>query len=93
MLLPKTEGEKYRRSLNIAYGDVSFNMGCGGEMNPYEGEIGGTPALFDSMGDGAFDTRQVLWPGTLDARDIGTYSVYGELPEVELRAIAESMAG
>jgi hypothetical protein len=93
MLLPKADGEKYDRTLNVAYGDVSFSLGCGGEMDPYEGEINGRPALFDHMGDDEFATRQVLWPGTLDARDIGTYSVYGELPEAELKAIAESMAG
>ena len=93
MLLPKDDGEKYRRSLNIAYGDVSFSLGCGGEIDPEEGEIGGGPALFDQTGEGDFDTRQVLWPGTLEERDIGTYSVYGELPAADLTAVAESMAG
>lgn len=92
MLLPKIEGEKYRRSLNLSYGDVNFSLGCGGENDPEEGEVGGEPGLFDHIGRGPQATRQVLWPATLLHRDTGKYSVYGQVSRETLEKVAGSMA-
>lgn len=83
----------YTRSLTVAFGDVNFGLGCGGEVDPYEDVIGEGPALFDELGRKDFDTRQVLWPATLRRPGEGIYSIYGELPPEELKALAESMAG
>lgn len=92
MELPREEGERFARSMSISYGDVNFGLGCGGEVDPEETEVGEEPGLFDQTGEGPRHTRQILWPGTLDARDIGIYSVYGEMPREELEKIAASMA-
>lgn len=92
MLLPAEPGERHRETMSIAYGDVNFGLGCGGEVNPEEMPIGDGTGLFDQTGEGPRHTRQILWPGTLDARDVGRYSVYGQMPREELEAIAESMA-
>lgn len=89
--LPREETDKFRRSMSIAYGDVGFGLGCGGEIDPQETQVGGRPAMFDQTGEGPQHTRQILWPGTLDERDVGIYSVYGQLPETEIHRIAESM--
>lgn len=77
--------------LSIAHGDVGFNLGCGGEIDPEEGTVAGIPALFDQTGPGANDTRQVLWPGTLEVESEAFYSVYGALSRDEIARIAASM--
>ena len=92
MELAKTDGEDFRRSLNVAFGDVSFSLGCGGEIDPQPGTVGGEPALFDQLGDGPQGTKQVLWPATPAQPDTGSFSVYGELPRSELELVAASMA-
>lgn len=92
MVLPDVPGEPRDRRMSIAYGDVDFGLGCGGEINPEEMLIGDGTGLFDQTGEGPRHTRQILWPGTLDARDVGRYSVYGQMPRKELEAIAGSMA-
>ena len=92
MVLPDEPGEPRDRRLSISYGDVNFGLGCGGEINPEEMSIGEGTGLFDQTGEGPRHTRQILWPGTLDARDVGRYSVYGQVPREELEAIAGSMA-
>ena len=91
LVLPRIEGQRQRKSLNIAFGDVSFSLGCGGENDPEEQAIGEVPGLFDHIGRGDWATRQVLWPATMDAPDTGFYSIYGELPRATLLRIAESM--
>lgn len=90
--LPQAEGARFERTMSISYGDVSFGLGCGGEVDPEETTVGDGPALFDQTGEGPQHVRQILWPGTLDARDVGTYSVYGQLPREELERVAASMA-
>lgn len=89
--LPREDDDRFRRTMSIAYGDVGFNLGCGGEIDPQETQVGSSPALFDQTGEGPRHTRQILWPGTIDERDVGTYSVYGQLPQAEIERIAESM--
>lgn len=91
LLVPDPD-RKWQRSLHISYGDVSFSLGCGGENNPEEGEVGEEPALYDAIDGGRMATRQVLWPATLKARDTAIYSVYGEMPRAELERIARSMS-
>ena len=90
--LPTPDGARSAGSLNIAFGDVSFSLGCGGENHPEEQPIGEAPGLFDHIGRGEGATRQVLWPATMDAPDTGFYSVYGEMPRAALLRIAESMS-
>lgn len=90
--LPEVEGERFERTMSISYGDVNFGLGCGGEVDPEETSVGEDPGLFDQTGNGPQHTRQILWPGTLDERDVGIYSVYGQLPREEIERIAESMA-
>lgn len=92
MVLAAEPGESRDRTMSISYGDVDLGLGCGGEVDPEEMPIGGGTGLFDQTGEGPRQTRQILWPGALDARDIGRYSVYGQMPREELEAIAESMA-
>lgn len=78
-------------SLSVVHGDVGFNMGCGGEIDPEEGTVAGQPALFDQTGEGRYDTRQVLWPATLKRDGDAFYTVYGGLSREEITRIAESM--
>lgn len=92
LVLPRIEGQRQRRSVHIAFGDVSFSLGCGGENNPEEQPVGKEPGLFDHIGSGEWTTRQILWPATMDQRDTGFYSVYGELPRDELLRVAGSMS-
>lgn len=92
LVLPRIEGQRQRKSVNISFGDVSFSLGCGGENNPEEQAIGEAPGLFDHIGSGEWTTRQVLWPATMEAPDTGFYSVYGEMPRATLLRIAESMS-
>ena len=92
LVLPRIEGQRQRKSLNIAFGDVSFSLGCGGENDPEEQAVGEAPRLFDHIGRGDWATRQVLWPATMEAPDTGFYSIYGELPRATLIRIAESMS-
>ncbi|MEA2451660.1 MAG: hypothetical protein QOG04_370 [Actinomycetota bacterium] len=84
----------YAGSLNISYGDVEFMLGCGdgGSMDPDAVELAGRPGLFDQLGDGGSNSRQVLWPATLEQQHSATYSVSGELRRAELMRIAASMA-
>ena len=84
-------GEGPERTVSLAFGDVSFSLGCGGENDPEEQDVGGEPGLFDRIGRGVLATRQILWPGTLKRRDIGRFSVYGQVPRETLTAVAESM--
>ena len=90
-LIVPGEGAWHGRTLNLAFGDVSFNLGCGGENDPEEQDVGGQAGLFDHIGRGAGATRQILWPATLEQRDIGRFSVYGEVSRETLVTIAESM--
>jgi WD40-like Beta Propeller Repeat len=92
LTVPHVEGESYDRTINVAYGDVSFSLGCGGENNPEESEVGEEPGLYDHVGQGPGGTRQILWPATMDQRDLASYSVYGEGPREMLQRVAESMA-
>ena len=92
LVLPRIEGQRQRKSVNISFGDVSFSLGCGGENSPEEQAIGAAPGLFDRIGKGDWATRQVLWPATMEAPDTGFYSVHGEMPRATLVRIAESMS-
>lgn len=98
MLVPSPDGDG-TDPLSISFGDVSFNLGCGGENDPEEGEVAGAAALFDHV---AFDYRergervrqrtdQVLWPATLEARDRALYSIYGDVSKATVAALAANM--
>lgn len=77
------------KNMGFGYGDdLDFSLGCGGEVDPQEIDLGGTPALVDKSGD----TDQVIWPSTLDART-GTYSVHGyDMRKEEVIDVARQMA-
>jgi hypothetical protein len=77
------------KDMGFGFGDdLDFSLGCGGEVNPLEIELGSVPALVDT----SYKTHQVIWPSTLDART-GAYSVYGSnIPKEEIVEIARSMA-
>ncbi len=61
------------------------------DLAPVHSRVGGEPALFDRLGPGLEGTKQVLWPATLQHRDTGFFSVYGELLVSELERVAASM--
>jgi hypothetical protein len=73
--------------LHFSYGAVSFNLGCGGEVNSEPEDLDGTPALSGKLGK----TRQVLWPATPKTEDQATFTVFGELPKDELLDMARAM--
>ncbi|HEV3471997.1 MAG TPA: hypothetical protein VG408_02165, partial [Actinomycetota bacterium] len=90
---PPGNGHKGYSSMSVVHGDdVGFNLGCGGVIDPEEGTVATQPALFDETGPGPHDTKQVLWPATLEREDDAFYTVYGAFSRTELTRIAESMA-
>lgn len=79
--------------LGIAFGNVDFSLGCGGELDPDDGTLSGTPAVFDSISpETKYERNQVIWPATVQDRSDAFYSVYGSLSRAEVARIAESMA-
>ena len=71
--------------LVFGYGDQYFSMGCGGaEGRP--GTVLDQPALVGRLGR----FSQVIWP-VVNGDPPGRFSVYGTLPAVDLRALAESI--
>ena len=91
MVLSKVDGEKFRRSLSLSYGDLNLGLGCGDASEPEEAQVGSLPGLYDHMGSGPQATRAVMWPATLLDRDTSSYSVRGQIPRATLERIAESM--
>lgn len=94
-VIPDPDG-KGTKSFSLSYGDVDFSLGCGGENDPEEGEVGEEPALFDHISykdgrGGRVRTDQLLWPATFADRSKAFYSVYGDLGRATITRIAASM--
>jgi hypothetical protein len=89
MMLPGLTGRGYERTMGFGFGaGLDFSLGCGGEFDPFDVDLGGTPGVMDST----TGTSQVIWPATLDDRN-ATYSVHGNyVPKEEVLEIARTMA-
>jgi hypothetical protein len=74
--------------LTFGFGStVDFSLGCGGEVDPEETQLGSIPAMTDHSGS----TNQVIWPATFEDRN-ATSTVFGEVPKTVVVDIARAMA-
>ena len=96
------DGDGPPETFSLAYGDVDFSLGCGGEVDPEDGKVGDEPAVYDHTSYHYFPKRgsekvvvrtdQVVWPATIQDRSAAFYSVYGDLGKDTITRIAASMS-
>jgi len=75
--------------LRVAFGNVSFQMGCGSPEEIRPAEVGGEPARLGTLDQ----QHQVIWPAVAgDDEATARFSVDGGVSEETVLAVAEAMA-